>query len=92
MPAGRSVADIGTGDGKLAAWLALRGQRIALRLRRRQRFDRGFHPLVAGQSQLEVNPLVGQRPDPVTEPLVLEKQLGRPHRAVEYGGSKSSAA
>ncbi len=28
MPVGRSVADIGTGDGKLAAWLARRGHRV----------------------------------------------------------------
>lgn len=28
VPAGRSAADIGTGDGKLAAWLARRGHRV----------------------------------------------------------------
>ena len=28
VPAGLSVADIGTGDGKLAAWLAGRGHRV----------------------------------------------------------------
>ena len=28
VPAGRSVADIGTGDGKLAAWLSGRGHRV----------------------------------------------------------------
>ena len=28
VPAGRSVADVGTGDGKLAAWLAAAGHRV----------------------------------------------------------------
>ncbi len=28
VPAGRSVADVGTGDGKLAAWLAGAGHRV----------------------------------------------------------------
>jgi tRNA (adenine22-N1)-methyltransferase len=28
VPAGRSVADVGTGDGKLAAWLAAAGHRL----------------------------------------------------------------
>jgi tRNA (adenine22-N1)-methyltransferase len=28
VPAGRSVADIGTGDGRLAAWLAAAGHRV----------------------------------------------------------------
>ena len=51
---------------------------------------RGFDALVTGQPRLEVGLLVVEGADAVAEPLVLEQELGRLHRA-EYGGSMRRA-
>jgi tRNA (adenine22-N1)-methyltransferase len=77
VPAGRSVADIGTGDGKLAAWLAAAGHRViatenkpgprieALRvlgpLGVECRLGDGFEPILPGEVDVAVIAGMGGR-------------------------------
>jgi tRNA (adenine22-N1)-methyltransferase len=77
VPTGRSVADVGTGDGKLAAWLAAAGHRViatenkpgprleALRLLEplgiECRLGEGLQPILPGEVEVAVIAGMGGR-------------------------------
>ncbi|MDQ6918375.1 MAG: class I SAM-dependent methyltransferase [Candidatus Dormibacteraeota bacterium] len=88
VPAGRSVADIGTGDGKLAAWLAAAGHQViatenkpgpreeALRVLRplgiECRLGEGLEPIRPGEVEVAVIAGMGGR-------TILRILAGSPH-------------